>query len=332
MKLLLIVDHSNRFLQKKHRFDSLDINYIKAKLDKFYDVEIINYFELANNINNFKDHIIIYTGSQMEQYKNFIENIMFFAKDNNVIIPKYEILKSHENKFFQELYNRKVGIKTNIKTMLFGDVKEYQSYYNKVGFNFPVVIKGINGSASMNVRISKSYLESIDDIKAINANMVQGMNNDMPPKYDMFPKENVENRQFIMQEFINLPNYDYRIHIMGDKYWVHKRTLLEDSEYTSGDGSVNDYECDVPKEVLDYAKGIYEKLDTPHIIMDIVYNEGNLYLIEWSGLHLGLTSILGGKRHFIFEGNKWIKNEEENPKPEDEYINAWLWYLKKGEK
>lgn len=327
-KILIVLDHAKRFLQNKHRFDSLNVNVLEDLLkQKGYEVEITTYNQILNTSTKVENSIVIYTASQMDQYKNYIENTIYFLQNNNYIVPNYEILKSHENKFFQELVNQKKKIPTNIKSYLFGDISEYKQFSKTGVLDYPHVIKGINGSASMNVTIANSNEEALEAIQNINKNMILGMNQDMPLKYDLFPKENLNNRQFIVQEYIDLPNYDYRVHVMGDKYWGHKRTIKEKGELTSGSDSINDYEVEIPKDVLDYAQELFNKINTPHVIFDIVHTKGKLYLIEWSGIHLGCISLLHGKRYYKKEQTKWTKYEEV-PILEQEYVNAWDWYIK----
>lgn len=322
-KVLLVTDHSNRFLQKKHRFDSLDIQKLADGLAENHQVEITSFAEIVNSGKTYSGYDIIYTGSQMPMYKNYIEDIMYHLNENNNLIPSFEILKSHENKFFQELQNRKLGIDTNIPAYLFGDIHEYQAMFEGKDERFPLVIKGISGSASMNVKIVRSYAESIEAIKEIDANMVAGMNADMPKQYDLFPAENNMNRQIVVQEFIELPNYDYRVHVMGDRYYGHKRTLCEGSEYASGSGSINDFNCELSDGILNYAKEQFEKLDTPHIIFDIVEKEDGYYLIEWSGLHLGCVSLLNAERYYHQVNGEWQRVENKHPELEAEYVHAF---------
>lgn len=323
----LVVDYKDRYLQNKHRFDSLNVNRLKELLDG--EVEVINFFELLNE-NGDEDDVIIYTSSQVEQYKKYIEDTMYFQSDK-IMVPSYGVLRSHENKFFQELYNRKKGIDTNIPAYLIGDISEFDKLVKEEKLEIPFVVKGITGSSSTNVTIAHSYEEGRLAIENLYKPIVDAYNHMAPEYLDLYPGENSHHRQVVIQEYIPLPNYDYRIHIMGDHYWGHKRTLAEGSEYASGSGSINEYGCELPNHVLDYAKDVFEKIDSPFAILDVVDIDEKCYLIEWSGIQLGIVSLLNGERYYYLEDEKW-KRIEQKPDIELEFANSINKFIKEKTK
>ncbi len=302
----LILDYKDRFLQKKHRFDSIDVKRFIDFLDQ--EVEITNFHKYLNEKQN-DSEIVVFTSSQVEQYKKYIEDSMYFC-NAKIQVPTYEVLRSHENKFFQELYNRKYEIKTNIKSYLIGDISEYDKMVEQKKLPLPLVVKGINGSSSMNVCICRTYEEGRSAILVMYKQLVDAYNEITPQNLDLYPGENSFHRQVVIQEYINLPNYDYRVHIMGSKYWGHKRTLKDDSEYVSGNGSVNDYLCEIPEHVLNFSEEVFSKIDSPFAILDVVDVDGKCYLIEWSGIQLGIVSLLNGKRYYKKEVSRWVRHEQ----------------------
>lgn len=321
----LVLDYKNRYLQKKHRFDSLDIEKLTEYLEG--NVKITNFYDLLNNDQD-GDNVIVYTSSQVEQYKKYIEDTMYFH-DDKLMIPSYAVLRSHENKFFQELYNRKHGIKTNIPAYLIGDISEYDKLVASGKIKVPFVVKGINGSSSVNVTICESYEQGRIAIMSLYKPIVDAYNQLTPPNLHLYPGENTNHRQCIIQEYIELPNYDWRIHIMGDRYWGHKRTLIGDSKYASGSGSENDYSCNLPKHVLDYAREVFSKIESPFVILDIVDIGEDCYLIEWSAIQLGIVSLLHGERYYRYEQTEWKRYEEE-ANVEREFARAINEYIKEN--
>ncbi len=321
----LVLDYKDRYLQKKHRFDSLDIDKLVEYLDG--EVTVTNFFKLLNEEQG-DDEVIVYTSSQVEQYKKYIEDTMYFHEDK-LMIPSYAVLRSHENKFFQELYNRKHGIETNIPAYLIGDLSEYDKLVAEQALEIPFVVKGINGSSSVNVTICESYEEGRAAIEALYKPLVDAYNELTPPNLHLYPGENSQHRQCIIQKYIELPNYDWRVHIMGDRYWGHKRTLLEDSKYASGSGSENDFSCDIPDQVLNYAKAVFEKLESPFVILDIVDIGDKCYLIEWSAIQLGIVSLLNGQRFYTEEAGNWIRTEQ-TPDIELEFARSINQYIKEN--
>ncbi len=321
----LVLDYKDRYLQKKHRFDSLDTDKLVSYLEG--DVEVTNFFKLLNESSD-DDDVIVYTSSQVEQYKKYIEDTMYFHEDK-LMVPSYAVLRSHENKFFQELYNRKHGIKTNIPAYLLGDKSEFELLVDEGKLKLPFVVKGINGSSSVNVTICESYEQGREAIDKLYKPLVEAYNTLTPPNLHLYPGENSNHRQFIIQEYIELPNFDWRVHIMGDRYWGHKRTLVGDSKYASGKGSENDFTCEIPDFVLDYAKEVFSKIESPFVILDIVEVDGGCCLIEWSAVQLGIVSLLNGQRYYKLEQNKWQRHDQV-PDVEYEFARSINEYVKEN--
>ncbi|WOO89383.1 hypothetical protein R2F61_01380 [Mollicutes bacterium LVI A0078] len=321
----LVLDYKNRYLQKQHRFDSLDVEKLVEYLEG--EVEVTNFFNLLNSDSS-SDDVIVYTSSQVEQYKQYIEDTMYFQNDN-LMIPSYEVLKSHENKFFQELYNRKHGIKTNIPAYLLGDKSEFELLIEQDKLKLPFVVKGINGSSSVNVTICETFEEGREAIDKLYKPIVEAYNQLTPTNLHLYPGENSNHRQFIIQEYIELPDFDWRVHIMGDKYWGHKRKLVGDSKYASGKGSENDFSCDIPSFVLNYAKEVFSHIDSPFVILDIVETNNDCALIEWSAIQLGIVSLLNGERYYKLENNQWVRYNEK-PNIELEFARSINGYIKEN--
>lgn len=321
----LVLDYKDRYLQKQHRFDSLNIDKLVGHLEG--EVKVTNFYKLLNEKQDNND-VIVYTSSQVEQYKKYIEDTMYFH-DEQLMIPSYSVLRSHENKFFQELYNRKHGIQTNIPAYLFGDISEFDKMVEDKTLKVPFVVKGINGSSSVNVTICESFEQGREAILNLYKPVVDAYNELTPPNLHLYPGENSNHRQFIIQEYVELPNYDWRVHIMGDRFWGHKRTLVGDSKYSSGTGSVNDFGCEIPKHVLDYAMEVFSKIESPFAILDIVDIGDACYLIEWSGIQLGIVSLLNGERFYKYEANEW-KRCEQKADVEFEFANAINLYVEEN--
>ncbi len=319
--MLLVVDHKGRYLQDKHRFESLNIELLKKYIDE--DIKTMNFNELVNKGTD--EEIILYTASQVELYKDYIEDVIYFHQDKK-LVPGFEVLKSHENKFFQELYNRKYGIKTNIKSWLIGNLKDFEEIKDELPNKF--VVKGKNGSSGLQVTICSSIEEGKAAILKYNQKIVEAYNEQTHEVYDLYPEDNKNNRQLVIQECVDIPGYDYRVVCMGDKFFVHKRIEDEEERRTSGLKIDRDMNCDVKDSLLDYSVEQFEKIDSPFAIFDIVDSNGKYHLIEWSGIHLSTIALKNSIRTFYKKDGKWIKDDHV-----DEYhkimSNAINYYLEK---
>ncbi len=299
--MLIITDYKKRYLQKENRFATLDIEQISSLLS--VNSKVLTYNELLNGANGYSDEIILYTSSQVEMYKKYIDDLMYFYKENK-LIPSYEVLRSHENKFFQELYNKKHEIKTNISSYLIGDIDDFKQLKDKLPKKF--VIKKTNGSAGNNVYICESYNEGLKILSEIESELRAAYNKMTPSEYDLYPAENNTKVQAIIQEFKFNDSEEYRVHFMGDKIFGFLRKKIDENTLGSS-GEFNkdtrDVDSDLPIELINYAREIKAKIDSPFAILDIIYDKANeeYCLIEWSGIHVGLNAITKGKRYYIFE-------------------------------
>ncbi len=300
--MLLVVDHKGRYLQDKHRFESLNIDLLKKYIDE--DITTMNFNELVNKGTD--EEIILYTASQVELYKDYIEDVIYFQQDKK-LVPGFEVLKSHENKFFQELYNRKYGIETNIKSWLIGNLKDFEEIKDELPSKF--VVKGKNGSSGLQVTICDSIEEGKEAILNYNKLVVEAYNEQTPKLYDLYPEDNKNNRQMVIQECIDMPGFDYRVVCMGDKFFVHKRNEDEEEKRTSGLKMDRDMNCDVKDSLLDYSLEQFEKIDTPFATFDIAEINGKYHMIEWSGIHLSTIALRNSVRTFYKKDGKWIKDE-----------------------
>lgn len=308
--MLIILDEKNRYIQRKHRFDGINIKDLSLQIND--KVRFTNYFNFVNDQSIWNsDEIILYTSSQNESYKEYINDVMYYQK-NKRIIPSYDVLLSHDNKFFQEIYNRENGIKTNIKTYLIGDISDYDKLYDNSLLPKKFVIKGYNGSTSNNVRISSDYQEGRDILLRMYSKITEAYNESAPKIYSEYKKENSTKVRAVIQEHIYSPKWEWRVLVIGDKFFCYKR--FKENENTLASGAYEklgiDNEVEVPIDILNYAKEVYSRIDGPFANLDITRNEinGDICLIEWSGMSF---SLMWGKgmynNYYEFKNDKWTR-------------------------
>ena len=104
-------------------------------------------------------------------------------------------------------------------------------------------------------------------------------------------------RKFITQNVISGLRGDYRILAYGDKYYAVYRENRSDGFTASGSGKL-DFEVSLPDGMLDYAKSVYTKLDTPFVSLDIGYKDGEFHLFEFQCISLGQYTLEKSKFHY----------------------------------
>lgn len=265
----------------------------------------INYISITDisNINFDNDDILIYTSFFQEEIRSYLKDVLFYVKDKCLIVPPYDILLAHENKGFQEIVRREKNINTLGSAYLF-DVDQLEC-------KFPYVFKTVDGSGSKGVEL----VNNVKDIKNIRKNYF----NISPPRkikniirlYQL-PSENYKLYQyyykpfkrFITQDFIENLTCDYRVLVIGDRFYAMRRDV-RDGDFRAS-GSKKFHYDEVPCEVLDYAKKVFEKLNSPYISMDLVYKEKDVYLIEYQGTNFGSSVLRNSQGYYEFNNNQWF--------------------------
>ncbi len=325
MKILLLTDFKNRYLQKRNRFESLDVEKLVSGIDG--EVEVMQINDAINQQK--KADIVVYCTSQVELYKDYIEDAMFFYQDC-LMIPAYEVVKSHENKFFQELYNKNYKIPNNIKSWNIGTLADFEKIYERGELPQKFVVKGKNGSHSHNVSIVDNKEDAIASILKYNKLVVEAFNNQTPAEYDIYPTENSYHRQMVIQEYIEFGNFDYRVTVLGDKLFINKRYAHEETGFTSQEGTKKDLLAEVDESLLDYAEEIRQKIKSPFGIYDIVTSKTGYHLLEWSGIHLGIAALFEATRYFRLENGEYKTYYVDKLDIEAEFATAINYYINKN--
>lgn len=306
-------------------YDSLDTDYIINKLSQDHDITTITHHDLQHTDLDSFDRII-YTSSQVYWYKKYVELNIDFITDKSKLTPSYESLLSHENKAYEYSW-----LKANYTNALNYKNYAYIPDFLNDNITYPIVIKTPSGSSSRGVRICKSEKEAKKFIRKIR-------NNQLFSELSMTPKllwahhlrDTKANANFIAQECIKNYEGDYRVQVMGDKFFVYYRKLKKNKSYTSGHGSVNHYECAIDTKLLDVAKELQAKLNSPHIIFDFVLTNDQVKVLEFSAIHPSNVALDNCKCFYQFENEKWIRKETNQfAKREDHYVYAYNWAINK---
>lgn len=333
-ELLLILDSEGKYRQKIDQYESIDLEIFMNELKKLgYKVTITNYLEVSKNIDKIKNKNIIYTSHQQLDYKKYIEDIIACLKDDNLIIPGYNSLIGHENKEYQELQRKKLGL-DNLESYVISDTKDLE----KITINYPIIIKRPNSCSSRGVFKANDESELI---KILKKNFLRKDFNYYQLHLKKFIKKLLKKKtynwtaskiedyrytRFILQEFIPNLNGDYKILVYGNKYYGLKRGVKKGDFKASGSG-IHDYHEEIPCEVLTFAKSCFDKLSIPFAGFDIAFDKNKkCYLIEFQSLHIGPVTLIHSEKYYTFEKDRW-KRHNEHSILEEEYARAIDWYI-----
>lgn len=333
-ELLLILDSEGKYRQKIDQYEGIDLNIFKNELKKLgYKVEVTNYFDVANNIDKIKNKQIIYTSHQQLDYKKYIEDILNCLKDDNLIIPGFSSVIGHENKGYQELQRKMLGL-DELKSYVISDTNDLK----KVDITFPIVVKRPNSCSSRGVFLAHD-IDELNSIlkrnfikkdftyyKLLLKRLIKKILNKSTFNWTDGKIKDYRYTRFILQEFIPNLDGDYKILVYGDKYYGLKRGIRKGSFTASGSG-IHDYHQEIPKEVLSFAKKCFSKLNIPFAGFDIAIDQNKkCYLIEYQSIHIGPVTLIHSEKYYTHDNNKWNRHDEKSIL-EEEYARAIHWYL-----
>lgn len=326
-KIVLVTGNNNFFGQTRKPWVSLNVNKLVAYLHKNnYEVEIYQFHQLINNPDMVSNSIVFYTFNQKHNRREYIKDLIhYYSNGNNTLIPSYDLLQCYENKGFQELYKKKLNIKS-LPALYFCSESEIKKY----SINYPVVLKTVDGSNGKGV-----YLINSKDKLHIKIKKIQKLS--LLTRADLFRRKYfrkkkqyldypdydnltdfiqykdyiTEEKNFILQEFIPELKFDYRVLIIYNRYFVTKRENRDNDFRASGSKRFR-FNFEVSDQLLSYAEEIYNKFDTPFLSIDIAQSNKNFYLLEFQALHFGINVLVKSKGYFTKVNNNWNFIENKN--------------------
>jgi len=335
-KILLVLDHKNMFRGHLPGIITLDVLDVQKRFEKKgYCVEITNYNEIQKEgIEKFKNYFIIYTSSQLIDYKMYLDDILYILNEKNILIPKYEFFKAHENKGMQELLKRRYGIFNNYG-LIYSSV--YDINMDKDNFKYPLVVKTVRGAGSRGV----SKIDDFDDFcKLYEENSFSYFSKLGKIKKKIKKKINFHfdeiwyerkrrNSYVVLQKLIPELDGDWKILIFDKKYYVLHRGLKKGDFRASGSGKL-DFEVVPDNEILNFAKDIYGKFNVPVLSLDLAIDKDkNVYLIEFQALQFGPLTLIDSNGYYEYNKNKWKKIINKSTL-EKEYVSAYDSFIRRN--
>ncbi|MFZ0390968.1 MAG: hypothetical protein WAN36_10975 [Calditrichia bacterium] len=327
-KILILTGKKKFFGQTRKPWVSMDVERICSELKKYgYDTEVHPFYEVVNQTEPLNDRIIFYSFSQRDNERQYIRDLIYYLDNGtNLIIPCYELLKCHENKGYQELYRKTLELE-GPESLYFSSYKEMEGYE----LNFPLILKSTSGSNGQGVYRAENRKELIKLIKQLRKqnlltqlDLIRRRYFRREKQYPHYPdysnatdyqqyRDYVRREQnFVLQEFIPGLEFDYRVLIIFDRYYVGKRFTRPGEFRASGAKLYNFKHEDIPSGLLDYAESVYNKFDTPFLSIDIGCREDKYYLFEFQVLHFGLNVIIKNKGYFLRKEDNWELITAEN--------------------
>lgn len=287
------------------------------------------FHEVINGQLEIRNSLVFYSFSHRLNLQHYIRDCLLHLEAlGNTLIPSFELFCCHENKGWQELLKRQLGIKS-LGWQYYSSIREL----DKSKLTFPLVFKTLSGSNSTGVAL----VNSISDIQR-ELNKHQKAVSPMQ-KLDFWRRKHLRKHKhfpgypgydlnkdaldyqdymspelpFVLQEFIPGLSYDYRIIILGERYFISKRHTKAGDFRASG-AKLFDFDLKDPSTVLNKAKSLYELFRAPFLSVDLGEDAaGELFLFEYQASHFGINAIVRGSGYYTCEGKDWLFHKENQP-------------------
>ena len=334
--ILLLLDYRDQFyFSTRYRGASVDVDKLKKYFhNRGFNLIVKHFYEIDLRAEDYKNKWILYQSSEDPGlfYKDYIEDILLGLKIQGArLIPDFEYFRAHHNKVFMEMLRDALGIREiqNIHSKSFGTYEEYvQSGYSVDNDAF--VIKPGSGTRSRGVGLLKTHQDkkivpykisrsfTFDNLKLFLSKIKTGKS---------FTPMSNNRKKFIIQNFVSALDGDFRILAYGEKYYVVFRKNRKNNFTASGSGNL-DFDAELPFGLLDYAKVVYKKLNTPYVSLDIGYKDGEFFLFEFQCLCLGQYTLEKSKSHYKQSLNSEWEKVQETPDLEREIAVTVSSYIK----
>lgn len=296
--VLLITDFRGLIPQRIRDWDGYDLEKIKEVLEMAgADVRIVGAHELdLREVQSRGKVAALYASSQKPRYKQYLQDIVANLRSCGVLLfPAFEHMLAHEDKAFQAIRLSTTDIRTP-RSCVFGNKQQAYEFLRTA--TFPLVGKSVDGFASRGVRLIRSVHEGR---KFVNGRMIHSISLKGSPvllrAFQRIVKPAPVLGILLFQELVPGLQGDWKILIWGDTACGLYRENRSHDFRASGSGRFQF--IDVPVCVLDFARGALDKLDLPWASFDIAYDGTQCYLLEYQGIHFGLTTAEKGLFYYV---------------------------------
>ncbi|MDD3534232.1 MAG: hypothetical protein PHR27_09445, partial [Candidatus Cloacimonetes bacterium] len=239
-QLYVLTGYDDFIGQTRKPWVSIDTKLFIEELQKLgFKVHKHEFHEVMNGKVKPEHSLIFYSFSHRDNLRHYIRDcLMYLKSQGNTLIPSFELFSCHENKGWQELLKARLGIHS-LQCHYFSSKREMAGYDLK----FPLVFKTLTGSNSTGVALVNSRQDILKALARHEAPVSWAQKLDFwrrkhlrkskkfpgYPNYDhvkdahWYQDYTTPEIPFVLQEFIPGLSYDYRVIVLGDKYFVSKR-------------------------------------------------------------------------------------------------------------
>jgi hypothetical protein len=326
-KILLLVDYRDYFYIACGKGDAcMNVSLLVESFKKLgFEAEVRHFADISLRNDNFKKWWVVYQSSEdhLLQYKSYIGDVLLGLQYQGArLIPRMECFHAHHNKVFMEMLRDLSDLDAikNISSHGFGCLEELNR--NIGGIEFPAVIKPSAGQGSSGVALAKGpdELRRYARVLSRTFNFRDFVKN-IAKKILGRPEKSLHRCKFVVQNYIAGLKEDYKVVILGSRYYLLRRKNRENDFRASGSG-IFEYPCNAHKElrhILYFCHQVYSTFDCPLLSLDVGTDGSTCYLLEFQFLHFGTYTAERSDCYYRLCGDGW---EEVREKCELESVAA----------
>lgn len=311
--VVFVTNSLNFFPQRLDELESINISTISNILTQSsLSVHHISFPILINDgflsLNvDYSSTIFVFCSSQHPSYFSYIDDVIYGLSRKGVeLLPRYDLLRSHENKFFQEIFLREYKV-PRPKTILIGSLEDVDVIENSL--KFPCVAKLSQGYASVGV-------EKISSVNELKRYLTDYLTPTVKHRKNFFKYKKTLMRykdkypsftgKVVLQEFLPDLKSDWKVIVIGKKIFTLKRYVRKGDFRASGSGMF-DFHAEPDIELIKFAFQLRVDFDTPWVSLDIAETNDGFKLIEFQAIHFGPYTVTNSKKHYMFNNGSFDK-------------------------
>ncbi|MBI4818513.1 MAG: hypothetical protein HY791_19760 [Deltaproteobacteria bacterium] len=307
-RVLILTDFKGQVPQRIGANEGLDLRELEGSLNG-HGLEAVSVglhdprlFELATA----RPSAAVYATSQRPEYSAFIRSILSaLERQGVVLLPSFEHMLAHEDKVYQavRLGRSKIPVP---RTRVFGFSGHLDRYLADA--DFPIVLKTATGWGASGVSLARTPSEARRAARRILTDPASFPGRGLVRRaLDRALRRHTVGR-LVAQELI-VSEGDWKVLLWDDvACGLYRRNRRRDFR-ASGGGRLEF--LPVPATILDFAFEAAKELDLPFASLDIIVDRRpspeRPLLLEYQGVHFGLTTALKARFHYRREFDRWIE-------------------------
>ena len=258
---------------------------------------------------------VLYQSSQDPglHYKSYIEDVLLGLKLKGAwLIPRFEYFRAHHNKVFMELLRDLIdepAVQT-LRSQAFGTFEDFDKRADAL--EYPLVLKTSGGDSSTGVRL----LHNAQDARRIAKQLSRTF--DLKDAYENIERSwrkagirpaSLHRGKFIVQPFIEGLDGDYKVLVMGDRWYVVRRPLKKAGDFrASGVKGALSFVDEIPAGLLDTAARVFRAFRVPYASLDLLpAPDGRFHLGEMQFVRFGTSLVKKSTFYWQPGPNGWTK-------------------------